>query len=198
METGDRLPPERHPEGAGALRTVWHSKPGLILVCTLVGTGTFGVDVVFTGCAAISLLYAVIVLCSLRAGSRQLTRLVTSVCSLLTIGVFFQALPGSMGWMDLVNRTLVLGTLWGIALGALPPPNGTVSTPEPMGSGGEHTPSAGRSLGGFLPICASCKNVRDDHGAWHQIEAYIRAHSEAQFTHSICPDCIRRLYPEHG
>jgi hypothetical protein len=51
-------------------------------------------------------------------------------------------------------------------------------------------------LRGFLPICASCKKIRNDEGYWTQIEAYIRDHSEADFTHGICPDCAKKLYPE--
>jgi len=51
-------------------------------------------------------------------------------------------------------------------------------------------------LSGFLPICASCKKIRDDSGYWQQIESYIRDHSEAEFSHGICPDCARNLYPE--
>ncbi|MBU0482740.1 MAG: DUF3365 domain-containing protein [Proteobacteria bacterium] len=51
-------------------------------------------------------------------------------------------------------------------------------------------------LSGFLPICASCKKIRDDKGYWNQIESYIRDHSEAEFSHSICPACARKLYPE--
>jgi two-component system, cell cycle sensor histidine kinase and response regulator CckA len=52
-----------------------------------------------------------------------------------------------------------------------------------------------RTLSGLLPICASCKKIRDDKGYWNQIEAYIRKHSEAEFTHGICPDCAKKLYP---
>jgi PAS domain-containing protein len=51
-------------------------------------------------------------------------------------------------------------------------------------------------LGGLLPICASCKKIRDDKGYWNQIETYIRDHSEAEFSHGICPDCAKELYPE--
>jgi K+-sensing histidine kinase KdpD len=51
-------------------------------------------------------------------------------------------------------------------------------------------------LTGLLPICASCKKIRDSEGYWEQIEQYIRSHSEAEFSHGICPDCIKRLYPE--
>jgi hypothetical protein len=53
-----------------------------------------------------------------------------------------------------------------------------------------------KTLSGLLPICAACKKVRDDQGYWQQIENYISAHSEADFTHSICPECARRLYPD--
>jgi hypothetical protein len=53
-----------------------------------------------------------------------------------------------------------------------------------------------RTLSGLLPICANCKKIRDDQGYWNQIEAYIRDHSDAQFSHSICPECVKKLYPE--
>jgi hypothetical protein len=53
-----------------------------------------------------------------------------------------------------------------------------------------------RTLSGLLPICSGCKKIRDDNGYWNQIEKYIRDNSEAQFSHSICPECARALYPE--
>ncbi|MFC1837435.1 PAS domain S-box protein [Thermodesulfobacteriota bacterium] len=52
------------------------------------------------------------------------------------------------------------------------------------------------TLSGLLPICASCKNIRDDKGYWKQVEAYIEERSGAQFTHSICPNCVKELYPD--
>lgn len=51
-------------------------------------------------------------------------------------------------------------------------------------------------LRGLIPICASCKSIRDDKGYWHKVEEYIRDHSEAQLTHGVCPACARKLYPE--
>lgn len=54
-----------------------------------------------------------------------------------------------------------------------------------------------KTLSGLLPICAECKNIRDDKGYWNQIESYIREHSEAEFSHSICPSCFKKLYPEY-
>jgi len=53
-----------------------------------------------------------------------------------------------------------------------------------------------KTLSGLLPICSSCKRVRDDQGYWHQVESYVRDHSNAEFSHSICPDCATRLYPD--
>ena len=53
-----------------------------------------------------------------------------------------------------------------------------------------------KTLRGIIPICASCKKVRDDDGYWSQIEQYISDRTEAMFTHGICPDCSQRLYPQ--
>jgi PAS domain S-box-containing protein len=53
-----------------------------------------------------------------------------------------------------------------------------------------------QTLSGLLPICASCKKIRDDQGYWQQIEEYIQEHSNAEFSHSVCPDCAKKLYPE--
>jgi GAF domain-containing protein len=55
-----------------------------------------------------------------------------------------------------------------------------------------------KTLSGLLPICASCKKVRDDGGYWNQLESYLRAHTDTEVSHGICPDCIRRLYPEQA
>ena len=51
-------------------------------------------------------------------------------------------------------------------------------------------------LSGLLPICASCKKIRNDKGYWEQIEKYIHNHSDAKFSHGICPDCLKKLYPD--
>lgn len=53
-----------------------------------------------------------------------------------------------------------------------------------------------KALSGLLPICSACKKIRDDQGYWNQIESYIHQHSEARFSHGICPDCMTELYPE--
>jgi ligand-binding sensor domain-containing protein len=55
-----------------------------------------------------------------------------------------------------------------------------------------------KSLRGLLPICATCKKIRDDKGYWNQMETYIHEHSDADFSHSVCPDCMSKLYPEYA
>jgi PAS domain S-box-containing protein len=54
-----------------------------------------------------------------------------------------------------------------------------------------------KTLSGLVPICANCKKIRDDKGYWTQLEGYIQAHSHAQFSHGVCPDCMKKLYPEY-
>jgi YesN/AraC family two-component response regulator len=51
-------------------------------------------------------------------------------------------------------------------------------------------------LSGLLPICANCKKIRDDKGYWEAVDGYFSKHSDVQFTHGICPDCIEKYYPE--
>ena len=53
------------------------------------------------------------------------------------------------------------------------------------------------ALRGLLPICASCKKIRDDKGYWNHIEVYLSKHSDVDFTHTLCPDCIKHFYPEY-
>ena len=55
-----------------------------------------------------------------------------------------------------------------------------------------------KTLDGLIPICAGCKKIRDDRGYWQEVEAYIEARSEAEFSHGLCPECIRRLYPDYA
>ncbi|MDN4600508.1 hypothetical protein P5G61_04665 [Paenibacillus sp. F6_3S_P_1C] len=55
-----------------------------------------------------------------------------------------------------------------------------------------------RTLRGLLPICAVCKQIKDEQDSWNSVESYLEKHTHAEFTHDICPDCIRRLYPKYS
>ncbi|MBN1933282.1 MAG: PAS domain-containing protein [Anaerolineae bacterium] len=54
-----------------------------------------------------------------------------------------------------------------------------------------------KTLSGLLPICANCKKIRDDRGQWRPLDVYVRDHSDAEFSHGLCPECARRLYPDY-
>jgi hypothetical protein len=53
-----------------------------------------------------------------------------------------------------------------------------------------------KTISGLIPICAGCKKIRDDEGFWQQLESYISRHSDAVFSHGLCPECVKRLYPD--
>jgi len=55
-----------------------------------------------------------------------------------------------------------------------------------------------RTLRGLLPICAVCKQIKDEEEHWNSVESYLEKHTHAEFTHDICPECIRRLYPKYS
>jgi len=55
-----------------------------------------------------------------------------------------------------------------------------------------------KTLRGIIPICANCKKIRDDKGYWNQVEAYFHDHTEAEFSHGICPECLKLLYPDYA
>jgi DNA-binding NarL/FixJ family response regulator len=55
-----------------------------------------------------------------------------------------------------------------------------------------------KTLRGILPICSGCKKIRDDEGYWEQVDVYLANHTEADFSHGLCPDCIREIYPDLG
>lgn len=89
--------------------------------------------------------------------------------------------PGGIPWIVFSNRGLVVAALWTTLL---------LSTYH------RRMQRELKLLEGLLPTCSSCKKIRDAQGDWHRIETYIEEHSEAQFTHGICPECRRKLYPE--
>jgi PAS domain S-box-containing protein len=60
----------------------------------------------------------------------------------------------------------------------------------------QETLAKNKILSGLLPICSACKKIRDNQGQWHPLETYIQRHSEASFSHGLCPDCLKRLYPD--
>jgi hypothetical protein len=105
--------------------------------------------------------------------------------------------PGSYlpNWLLLVDRVVVMSAIWIIVSTSIryrKAEDLRRSTSLQL----EESLREIKVLRGIIPICMSCKRIRSDSGAWHQIEVYIRDHSEAEFSHGLCEECKQRLYPE--
>ena len=97
--------------------------------------------------------------------------------------------------LALVNRAVAIGAVW-IMVYYSRQRRLAVEAERQVTKALEESLNEIKVLRGIIPICAACKRIRSDTGAWQQVEVYIRDHSEAEFSHGICPECARRLYPE--
>jgi len=129
---------------------------------------------------AVPIAYVLPVLLTLWSSRPLFTYLAASVTTALTILGFFFSPPGFQE-LAFQNRLIALGTIWCVA--------GLIV----LFRQAKHDIIA---LQGLLPICASCKKIRDDNGYWEGIEHYIEQHSHVLFTHSMCPACLEKWYPE--
>ncbi len=106
--------------------------------------------------------------------------------SALTVIGFYSSASGGELWKVLFNRALALFAIWTTAILSVLWKN--------IQEEKEKALLDLKILSGLLPICAACKKIRGDKGYWEQIETYIRDHSEADSSHSICPECAKELY----
>ena len=144
---------------------------------------------------AVGVLYAVVILLSLWIPHDKATLGFSLISSFLIIAAFFYKPPAEEMWKVVFNRGISLFTVWIIASLGLKRRK-TEQQRNTILLEREKALEEVKILRGFLPICASCKKIKDDKGEWTQIEGYIHKHSEAEFTHSICPECAERLYPD--
>jgi hypothetical protein len=169
----------------------------LVLIgCTALLVVFFVADLVVPLGYAIGVLYIVVILVSLQCQRKRFIIHMAIVSSLLLfVGFLFSPEGGDM-WKGIFNRIIALFAIWTTAL---------ISHHRKMLEEKREKAIQDREraldelkvLRGLLPICASCKKIRNDKGYWTQMEAYIRDHSEAEFSHGICPECARKLYPEY-
>jgi hypothetical protein len=114
---------------------------------------------------------------------------------LILIGYLGSPAAVSPGWIVFLNRFFALAVL--ILLAALFHRSLTTETERDRAlQERERAWSAFRDLSGLIPICAGYKKIRDLDGSWEPLESYVSSHSEAQFSHGLCADCDRSLYPE--
>ena len=139
--------------------------------------------------------YITVILISLWSPQKYFTFFVAVCCSLLTIAGFIYSPDGSSLEQELSNRFLAIFSIWATAfltyLRKIAEDRREKAVKER-----EQALEKIKILQGFLPICSSCNKIRDEEGEWNHLEDYIITHSEADFSHGVCPTCSKRLYPE--
>jgi len=131
---------------------------------------TFLLDLFTPAGIVIPLLYAVPLLCALLIPDHRFFLSVTAAAAILTpIGYYFSP-PGGLVWMGMINRAMAVLTL-GITAGFY---------------------WRLKRLQALLPLCSTCRQVRDDAGYWKQLELYLEEHSGTQFSRGLCPTCVRK------
>ncbi|WP_051283981.1 hypothetical protein [Desulforegula conservatrix] len=167
----------------------------LCFVCVFLVVLIFSMDMAIPLGVAMGVPYLVAVLIALKSPGKKLTVIITVICSLLTIGAFLYKPAVAEMWKAVFNRAIALFSIWVTAILGLQKKNIEEKQDAALRQR-EKALEEVRILSGLLPICSSCKKIRDDKGYWTQIEFYIKEHSEADFTHGICPECTKELYPE--
>lgn len=159
-----------------------------VAVCAVFAVAVFIVDSVIPLGVAGGVPYIVVVLAALWSPKRRLIWYVAVATSILTLIGLFSSPAGGELWKVLFNRGIALFAIWTTAV--LSAQRRQVQEQK------DQAVAELRVLKGLLPICASCKKIRDDDGAWRQMEAYIGDHSEATFTHGYCPECGAKALAE--
>lgn len=138
------------------------------------------------------LFYAVAVLLSLWHTNPRFTKRLAIACTLL-LGLGFLTSPtGNTTWIAIGNRLLAIGLIWFIALFVIHWKH-LVASRERWFRDREEMHQQIKTLQRLLPICVSCKKIRDKDGLWTQLEVYMDAHSEARVAHDLCPECLEKL-----
>ena len=160
----------------------------IVILCLIISIAIYILDSLIPLGVAGGVPYILVVLVSLWSPRKRLPYYVAISGSILTILGFISSQPGGELWKVIFNRSLALFAIWVTAILSVQ----RKSIQEEK----EKALSELKVLSGLLPICSSCKKIRDDRGYWSQIELYIRDHSEAVFSHSVCPECVKKLYPD--
>jgi hypothetical protein len=163
----------------------------------LVGlTAAFAIDSLFPLGVASGMFYVpLLFVCQPASGRRWLLPVAVSSTALIVLDLSL-GIGGSISpaWVYLTNRGGSIGVLWAIVL--LLRRSFRLEAAHDLAVAQAAALAERRVLGGLLPICASCKRIQRSDDVWQSLEAYIQAHSEASFSHGVCPSCVASLYPE--
>lgn len=172
-----------------------HHGGGIYLSCVVSALMVLGLDLNLPLGVAVAMLYSAVVLLALRSRNKWFIIGVTIVASLFTLGPLLFKEPVDGMWKVASNRTLALISMW-IACYLGLQRQATEEKRELAFRERERAFEEVRILRGFLPICSSCKKIRSLEGSWTLLERYITDHSEAEFSHGLCPECTRKLFPQ--
>ena len=167
----------------------------LYLVCGLLLLFILGFDLAIPLGVAMGVFYVVPVLITLWAPRKSFTLAVAVLATILTLACFFYKPPAGELWKVIFNRSISVFVIWVTAILGLQRKTAVEKREEAVRER-ELALEEVKILRGSLPICSYCKKIRNDTGAWTQMEAYIRDHSEAEFSHGLCPDCAKKVYQE--
>lgn len=166
----------------------------LYVVCVVLAVVVLVLDGNVPLGVAVVILYNAVVLLALRTRDRKFIVLLTVVVSIFTVGPLFHKAPIEEMWKAVSNRLLALFSIWVVCYLGLRWETLQEKQEKALRER-EKALEEVRVLRGFLPICASCKKIRDLEGSWTLLERYISEHSEAEFSHGLCPDCSKKLFP---
>lgn len=153
----------------------------LIAASAVLAAAIFTADLFLPLGVAIPMAYVGPILMFLWINQLRLIVLAASAGTVLTIIGYFGSPSDGPLWIVLANRSLAILMIWMTAVIVLLY---------------KRTQEEIKTLRGWLAICASCKKIRDDQGFWNGLESYVEEHSEVLFTHSLCPSCTQKWYPE--
>ena len=160
------------------MTTATRRRSWLLAGVILLSINVFLLDLALPLGIAVGSLYTVPVILSLWVPGRRVTIATAAGCAALTLVEMLFSSPGVL-WIGLINRgitSFLIGAAMVLVLLR------------------KRADEQIRTLQGLIPICASCKKIRNDLGYWDVLEMYLQEHSEAQFTHRICPECAQRFY----
>lgn len=156
----------------------------------------FAVDSLFPLGVASGMLYVPLLLWCQPANGRRWLLPVAAASTVLIVLDLALGLGGASSprWVYLTNRAGSTAVLWAIALLI----RRSIRLEDARANAVERAAALAerRVLGGMLPICAACKRIQRSDDAWQSLEAYIQAHSEASFSHALCPSCLHSLHPQ--
>lgn len=180
---------------ADFISKMYASQSRVVMVCACLSLFLFALDVLTPQGVTIGLFYIAVILLSLWAKPLKVTvAFAVASTGLILIGMELSH-PGPPVRYEYLNRLLAIAVIWSTTIISLHRKRLIVENAKALHDRAEALMHVKR-LQGMLPICASCKKIRNDKGYWTEIESYLSMHTDAEFSHGLCPDCIRKLYPE--